>query len=125
MDNQEKEVFANTKTSEKPKVTKIVRTNSINTSINRKDLLQALNVIRTKGKTDKEKMTALNNINGSDWIGYIGDTAIKEKVVIPMKVSTNEKVKHVIRRVKAIIPEGITVKCKIRNRKFSEHEDLL
>ena len=62
------------KASNKPKVTKIVRTNSMNTSINRRDLLQSLKVIRTKGKTNTEKMTALNNINGSDWIGYIGDT---------------------------------------------------
>ena len=71
MNNQGKEVFANTKTSNRPKVTKIVRTNSMNTSINRRDLLQALKVIRTKGKTNTEKMTALNNINGSDWIGYM------------------------------------------------------
>ena len=46
----------------------------MNTSINRRDLLQALKVIRTKGKTNTEKMTALNNINCSDWIGYMGDT---------------------------------------------------
>ena len=51
--------------------------------------------------------------------------SIKDKVVIPMKASTKEKVKHVIRRVKAILPEGITVKCKIRNRELLEHEDLL
>ena len=46
----------------------------MNTSINRKDLLQALKVIRTKEKTNAEKMTALNNIYCSDWFGYMEDT---------------------------------------------------